>query len=159
MKNLISNTAFGKKIESKLTLGEIDYKEYFILRCNYDSFLIKPLEKWMFIPCDEDGNVLEEPVIYERWLVLKGNYPYSEYANIKCEKFQQAKERCLFEGFEVLNLNERISFLIREDMADYSVITYSFVENKFLGGKETIESVSCYNLQLTQTAIKQLESL
>lgn len=28
----------------------------------YAKFLKQPIELWMFVPCDEDGNVLEEPM-------------------------------------------------------------------------------------------------
>jgi len=141
MKNLISNTAFGKKIESKLILGEIDYKDYFILRCNYDSFLIKPLEKWMFVPCDEDGNVLEEPQRWNDYL----EFPESFDGNKERHDFyayEQAKERCLFEGLVIKGkfINHKESDII-------------FVKGF---ANVIIENLVKYNLQLTKTAIKQL---
>jgi hypothetical protein len=90
----------------------------------YVKFLKQPLELWMFVPCDEDGNVLEEPELY----------------NEVCE-YQKAKERCFFEGFE------------------YKKALF-FTENKelFWHGKlhGNVESLTKYNLKLTQTAIKQL---
>jgi hypothetical protein len=90
----------------------------------YAKFLKQPLELWMFVPCDEDGNVLEEPELY----------------NEVCE-YQKAKERCFFEGFE------------------YKKALF-FTENKelFWHGKlhGNVESLTKYNLKLTQTAIKQL---
>lgn len=55
---------------------------------NYAQFLKQPLELWMFVPCDEDGNVLEEPsLLDERYYLLLMAY-------------EQAKERCLFEKSE-----------------------------------------------------------
>jgi len=96
---------------------------------NYANFLKQPLELWMFVPCDEDGNVLEEPVHYETWLKLHE----SEGSTIGFDehlKYQQAKERCLFDGFS-------------EKDARFSLFA-----------NETIEYLTEYNLQLTKTAEK-----
>jgi len=63
----------------------------------YTNFITQPLTKGTFVPCDEEGNVLEEPVRHE---------DVEEYANTTCEierngkewdMYQQAKERVLFE--------------------------------------------------------------
>jgi hypothetical protein len=108
---------------------------------NYANFLKKPLELWMFVPCDENGNVLEEPETSD-----KNGKPYyetkSEYELFNKSYFK-AKERVLFEGFEYDNKmeywhNKHISF------------DEEFCENK------TIEDLIQYNLTLYQTAIKQL---
>src|SRR3989304_5284437 len=56
---------------------------------NYAMFLKQPLELWMFIPCDEDGNVLVNDNITE--------YDREMYFEEE-QKYQQEKERCLFEG-------------------------------------------------------------
>ena len=34
----------------------------------YTDFITQPLTKGMFIPCDEEGNVLVEPIGYITWL-------------------------------------------------------------------------------------------
>ena len=62
---------------------ENTYKWELIL--NYANFLKQPQEKWMFVPCDEDGNLLKEIKPYQ------DNY----------YKYQQAKERVLFEGLDL----------------------------------------------------------
>lgn len=97
---------------------------------NYAQFLKQPLELWMFVPCDENGNVLEDPQIF---------------IDLRIEKYQQAKERCLFEGFEF------------EKKADWYILKFkgstawvSWNESK------TIEDIIYLNLELTPTAIKQL---
>jgi len=60
----------------------------------YADFLKQPLELWMFVPCDEDGDVLEEIKPYQ------DNY----------FKYQKAKERCLFEVFfDLIALRYHIS--------------------------------------------------
>ena len=81
----------------------------------YSKFLKQPLELWMFVPCDDNGNVLKEPIIND---------------SIKIWTYQQAKERCLFEGFENI---EKIAI-------------------KF----KTIEDVIFLHPTLTKTAIKHL---
>lgn len=55
---------------------------------NYAKFLKRPLTIEMFAPCDEDGNVLEEPCS-----IGVGNDFYYERA---LDQYEQAKERVLF---------------------------------------------------------------
>lgn len=78
---------------------------------NYANFLKQPLELWMLVPCDENGNVLKEEVIDEelcKYCPLesskfdsKGNSCEGSRCDVAAENYkdiyQQAKERCLFE--------------------------------------------------------------
>jgi hypothetical protein len=48
----------------------------------YAKFLKQPLELWMFIPCDKEGNALEYPAYYNE---------------IETVVFSREKECCLFE--------------------------------------------------------------
>ena len=60
----------------------------------YGNFITQPLTKGMFVPCDEDGNVLREPNGFSDNDINAGQTEsYSQ-------QYQQAKERVLFEGFE-----------------------------------------------------------
>ena len=63
---------------------------------NYANFQKQPLKLEMFVPCDEDGNVLEEPTNYEKRL----SNMMTEY-NDEVYTYNQAKEKVLFEGFEL----------------------------------------------------------
>ena len=123
----------------------------FLKITNYDKFLKQPLELWMFIACDEDGNVLEEPLHIEL-------YEGDAY-DLDHEKYQQAKERCLFEGFKVQNTKYWIDFyggirvyIPSKDLGN--MVSVVFRESEPIN--KTIEYLVKYNLQLTQTAIKQL---
>jgi len=58
----------------------------------YANFLKTPLELGMFVPCDEDGNIIKPPSM--DIASVYGNKPY-----------QQAKERVIFEGFEVTDVD------------------------------------------------------
>ena len=117
---LISSKDFGK------TLTNVTNREYRSLRNKYDSFLEQPLTLGMFIPCDDDGNFLEEPK----------HEPFQDRQKFddKCIEYQQVKERVLFEGFQ----NKKQPFF-----------PFSF-ENR------TIEDLIRYDLTLTKSAIKQL---
>ena len=111
----------------------------------YATFLKQPLELWMFVPCDEDGNVLEEPES------LKGYYETDkegmETERKLREQYQKAKERCMFEGFETFTIEEIIIQLCEYhhegDLKDFSI------EDLY----------NCWfdsEIKLTQTAIKQI---
>lgn len=93
----------------------------------YANFLKQPLELWMFVPCDDNGNVLEQ---------------CDDICSCECDKikaFRKAKERCLFLGQ-------------RGEVFDYEFARI-FIDEFF-----NIDQLSneIRNIQLTQTAIKQL---
>ena len=113
----------------------------------YANFLKQPLELWMFVPCDEDGNVLDsEPC--SLGMFEKGNPYYDVYLKDKNE-YQQAKERCLFEGFKdgAWGLYATIEYNAEGECLE--------VDNHFCRNK-TIEDLVKYNLKLTPTAQKQI---
>jgi hypothetical protein len=69
---------------------------------NYANFLKQPLELWMFVPCDDNGNVLEHPNY------IKGKRT-AQFYNDKMDEYQQAKERVLFD-FHIKNAHHEILF-------------------------------------------------
>ena len=112
----------------------------------YANFLKTPLELGMFVPCDEDGNVLKEPKGFHDYmegvrmgLSFKGSY------NETKEQYQQAKERVIFEGAEMDSLN----IIMHGD---------KFVTTKFRieVAEETIEDMINHNLTLTPAKAKEL---
>jgi len=106
---LTTSQQFGNKLSVLLQLGEIDYKEYFILRTNFDNFIEStPLLKH-FIACDENGEPIKEPKDYYLYTSSKPYHPsdffdseedFSNWLEL-CEQFQQVQKQVLFEGFEV----------------------------------------------------------
>lgn len=141
---LISSKCFGISLKDKTD------SEYRRLRDNYDHFIGQPLKLGMFVPCDEEGNVLEEPKDYD--LGLK--FPYSNKHSIECEKYQQAKERVLFEFDGNLSLiRNKTNFYIIEDK---NGVYLRILKNKT---KTTIESLLKFSVEitLTETAIKQID--
>ena len=100
---------------------------------NYAIFLKQPLELWMFVPCDEEGKVLEKPDCSLG----------KDCASPPCARYQQAKERCLFKGFEMYkgnpyNYNKARAF------------TQDYIDEKLI-----IEKIIHWDLELTESAIKQ----
>ena len=100
---LISTTDFV--LEQKEHIKEADKLSFFEIQTKINEFYDKvvhhatqmkrPLEKGMFVPCDEEGNVLKEP--------KESNYNLGDihagYFKLDVDKYQQAKERILFKGF------------------------------------------------------------
>lgn len=79
------------------TAGGQVIKEYFNI-VDYANFLKLKLELWMFIPCDKDNDILEEPT--EIYLRRKyGNF-WNDYQIEEEKQYQEALDRVIFEGFE-----------------------------------------------------------
>lgn len=99
---------------------------------NYANFLKQPLKLEMFVPCDEVGNLLEEP--------LQEHYTdCTEEQNAKdwlynLEKYKQAKEKVLFKGIDL-------------DTAKYHCER----------NDRTIEYFTSFNVELTPNASKKFE--
>jgi hypothetical protein len=109
---------------------------------NYAKFLSTPLSLGMFIPTDEDGNVLEEPEYWKNFL----DYSDRSVVGLKQEiyDYYDAKERVLFEGFEICKVNNEMAFRVN----GRGLILLS--EHK------TIEDLIKYNLTLTENALKNI---
>ncbi len=115
----------------------------FIKLClNYASFLKQKLEIWMFVPCKlVNGTwvVLEEPKYsdYEGRTDMRRNADFDKIM----QEYQEAKERILFEDFEMFRGKPYNNKLQR----CYSVDDWW-----------TIEHIIYWRLELTKTAQKQI---
>ena len=135
---LMSSKDFGKTLNNK------NDRDYRFFRDNYDNFLEQPLKLEKFVPCDEEGDILEEPTNYEMRLLNM----MTEY-NDEVYTYNQAKEKVLFEGIE-FRTNGGVNFLtIKED-------TFAFFDFNIKFKNLTIEDLIQYNLQLTENAVKQI---
>ena len=126
---------------------------------DYATFLRQPLKLEMFVPCDEDGDILEKPEDYEKRLPNM----MIEY-NDEVYRYKQAKEKVLFEGFDVFNSATKNPDIINRNLgiiicfnSIISVMTEGvngyggFSDNEIL-----IEQLSQYNLELTPTALDSI---
>jgi hypothetical protein len=64
----------------------------------YVVFTEQPLKLGMFVPCDEEGNLLEKP----REFSERGRFVKDRSLDKLKEQYQVAKERVIFDGFEVV---------------------------------------------------------
>ena len=63
---------------------------------NYAKFLKQPLNLGMFVPCDDNLNILEEPIFHEP----NNENEIGNYEKL-IEEYYEAKEKVLFEGFHI----------------------------------------------------------
>lgn len=107
---------------------------------NYANFLKQPLHLGMFVPCDEDGNVLEEP---RTNTIQDANFDIEEV-----EQYQKAKERVLFEGFEY---GEELECVVFKSTDKSEIIIDPAQDFEYL-----IEDLGFENLILSETATNQI---
>ena len=103
---------------------------------NYANFLKQPLKLEMFVTCDDEGNVLEEP---------DADY-YMMVTEEKVKQYQQSKEKVLFDGFENLFF---VTYQYNED-GECLEIDKGFCE------RHIIEDLILFDLTLTESALKQI---
>lgn len=151
--NLISNTKFGLSIVKNTEKGR-----YADFRANYDSFLSQPIKLGMFVPCDDDGNVLTKPSfecdcrsVFDTEMC--GNY-------FECEEYNKAKEKVLFEGFGYKQKSGYASVSFNGIEIFWYNNTCNVGENPWNKTEEfnLIEDLLSirYGLTLTETAKKQI---
>ena len=131
-----------------------------ILMLRYAKFLNQPLQLGFFVPCDENGNVLEEPKRWNDYLQFPdsfdGNKEWGELYN-----YELAKERVLFKGFEV-EISMTPQFLILKNFANV-IFIWDLEAKNFLTNPiydlDTFANVSKLNndkIELTDSAIEQI---
>ena len=126
---------------------------------NYANFLKQPLTLSMFVPCDEDGNILSEPSDYDYF--VSDNEQYFQGDIGECQKYVEAKERVLFKGFEVKSskIHENRDFIGWEIYNPSIFINTGNGWNKpEFPDFETIEDLTNFrkDIELTESAIKQI---
>lgn len=116
---------------------------------SYAKFLSQKLELWMFVPCklmNGVWGVFEEPRIHFSYM------PDPEHEK-RVKKYQEAKDRVLFKGFEsCVEKDKAITNYKGEIILLHNNNCFS------LHGKQitAIEDLVKYNLELTPTAQKQI---
>jgi len=117
---------------------------------NYAKFLTQPLKLEMFVPCDDDENVLEEPIGYEIFkegIKEGGTVVWA----VQCKEYQKAKDRVLFKGFEY---SVDCGFIHLDGDNEYQQILYDTKNKQFFNhwDKElkTIQDLVHLDLELTE---------
>lgn len=111
---------------------------------NYATFLKQPLKLEMFVPCDDEGNILEEPKIEEEDVDEHTTQIFAQYQY----DLDKSKEKVLFEGFELYK--------------DYECAKYEdvYIDEEVCDGKFTVEDLikdACKTkIKLSQTALNAI---
>lgn len=74
---------------------------FYFLCSNYVQFLKQPLTLGMFVPCDEEGNIMDINSIYDPRSKTGMYYPW---------EIEKAKERVLFEGAIINGIQPSTNF-------------------------------------------------
>lgn len=121
---------------------------YYDLKGHYEAFLSKDVKKGMFIPCDEDDNVLEEPIISEYLLDRPNGTPIKSKNTPDAYKFRKGKERVLFEGWTYDFEEEYLVFEIGEK--EWYILGFEDIEGC------TLKDLIFEELKLSQTALNEI---
>lgn len=136
---LISSTYFILGQSENYLKGFIALNEYHSITLNYANFLKQPLTLGMFVPVDEEGNVLLgkplSPAKDSEWI----RWENEEF------KFYKAKDNVLFEGFKICDRGDNTC-----------VMTNQYHLNGFMWKDKIVEMLCSYNVTLTETAIKMI---
>ena len=135
---LISNTLFGKycKSKEKEFSRRIDYLDWYEkTRNNFDNFLEQPLKLEMFVPCDNDEEILKPQYIAGKEVIY--NELVEEFIMDKVKEYNEAKEKVLFENIPIAQ-------------AKWLVNTFSTIESL----SDIINTIT--PIYLTESAIKQI---
>lgn len=147
-----------------------DQTDYYNIRAtrlenivNYAKFLSQPLKLSQFVPCDNEGNVLEDPSkpgpMCRDCADENGTCPSRKNAFcdpvLELEAYNKAKSNVLFEGFEKgqNNLNPN-SWQIENKDKSTVIVHYKSQPDYFIWNYSTIDQLSKHGVTLTENAVK-----
>jgi hypothetical protein len=146
----------GMEIQS-IGHQQSDRARRFYLIQKYADFLLKDIGIGMVVPCDEFGNILEEPN-QDNYAFCSVNGENYEYDLLK---YQNAKDRVLFKGFKVCDYKH--GSLYSKTITDETGLIHLFWFDKITEtwglshGLTTIENLVIFNsIELTETALKEI---
>ena len=131
--------------EFMMPKNTFDKNEWFGKILNYSDFLKQPLTLGMFVPCklvDSVWVISEEPLFYEQWSTHKDRYPYADWAHVKGNEYQEAKDRILFEDWKVIK-KEKSYILITDGLNELSFLSDGMVIRKVSAKEDSYVDVKC----------------
>jgi len=139
--HLISTTEFVKLVTQKYyTKGDDEHYKALSLLNNYANFISQKPTLGMFVPCDKEGNILEEPKdIGQATIDLQ--FERMAYYDL----LKQAQSKVLFKGWEIRENNciGLINWVDRISLSHYSTL-------------ENLPEQYKKHLELTETTLKQV---
>lgn len=145
MSKLISMTSYVLKHTKDLDFVSIFVAKLMMVR-DYANFLKTPLELGQFVPCDKDGNVLEEPTYYAEWYNYGSFTKHGEKIVKECKKYQQAQDRVIFKGCSVEK--RKVYYTIKNKGGDLIWVSWNHSKD--------IEYLIERNTTLTESKAKSL---
>jgi len=127
---------------------EITSEEFRERVWNYAKFLSMPLTLGMFIPVDEDGNVLEEPIIRQN------TTDALNYSTRKV-RYDEALQNVIFEGFQIEKREYDNEGWFQETVADIFIKEANYW--RIYSNSKYIENLAKRNLTLTESAITKYQ--
>lgn len=168
---LISMTDFVlQKANEYFNNGEYPKFNFRNLVNNYALFLKLPLTLGMFVPCNEEDNVLEEPTMEKYgyyfsnhqeeqsgWMYEEGE---DEYYKV-LEKYQQAKERVLFKNVTIIKASQNsFNIYIKKEISlvyDDNCKSFRAAHSiEDLANSFNKRNLNEFHIELTQSALKQI---
>ena len=130
---------------------EYYFQDYCKVVINYARFLNKPLELGMFVPCDEEGNVLEEPKRWKDYLEAPESFDGNkEWYELRI--YEEAKERVLFEGVDCYKQYK--GYCVHQTGEGHLLGAYT--SGKINSRYKIVQDLVGRNLTLTESAKKQI---
>ena len=134
-----------------------DEKEVLKVLYKYRNFILQKPELWMFVACDAEGDAMDLPSIsdFDHYDHIEGGHVMDsdgiDRYNEALDEYDTAKQKCLFEGFEVWHIDKHSTSVKIEDLIIqiFADVVYIFCSDKV----NTISDLCQFNLPLTQTAI------
>lgn len=121
----------------------------------YKDFLNQPLTLGMFVPCDLDGNVLEEPNIEND----HNDSFFKMQTDFHLEKqYEEAKDKVIFSDFKLSRKPFEDFYYIKNEnifiFKKYCTMKHWSINTKLKN--KAVEDLVKYNLVLTESANKQI---
>lgn len=167
---LTSMTKFVLQEKEKFSkLGKENYDNTCLVKSydivfKYAEFMCQRLELGMFVPCDEEGNVLKEitePNKSDYWSDNDTVFSAELYRNNleEFKKYKKAKEKVLFEGFSLGEYSNGTQYI--RQLSKYVIINEIIYDDHQDHAprttQDTVESILEYmNPELTPYALKQI---
>lgn len=153
---LIPMTDFVLEQSKKYFDGHISLDQYQKITNDYANFLKQPLALCMFVPCDDDGNVIKDPCTHNRQCV--------DFCQGSCShEYYEAQQRVLFEGFSVDKSRDNddeydvywVANIFCKDYSPWSIRNgFKNIEDLVIGSYHPFRPNPRYSL--SETALKQI---
>jgi len=143
MKTLIGMVAFVLEQYKLFIQDKITSEQFRNNVWEYANFLSRQPQLSDFVACGKDGLPLKMPIIYDGM---------DSDALLDEKKYLQALDKVLFKGFEIKEISENYKIIINKKL-DCIVFSSQFKQSFFLHSDyTTLESLTSYNLELTDNA-------